>query len=185
MRGLGYHRGHSEACRKRMGECMKDDERMAKARQRMTEYAAERIKEDEEKRRRKDEGRSIEPFNKEEPLSKEKVSQSGEQEQSKSSSSSSGVKRQREETDALEKEDVLEEEESLTRGVKRQSEVADEESASKRRLDEEHGVKRSVEEGSEMSDAIRVRIDIMEEDELHESEGVWEGETTTRLLGNN
>ena len=35
--------GHSEECRKRMEECLKDDERIKRARDRMTEYAAEKI----------------------------------------------------------------------------------------------------------------------------------------------
>ena len=50
--GRHYHQGHSEACRKRVEECLKDDARIKAARQRMTEYAAERIRGDDEKRRR-------------------------------------------------------------------------------------------------------------------------------------
>ena len=75
-----YHQGHSEDCRRRIEECLKDDERMKAARQRMTEYAAERVREDDMKRRKKDE-KEKEKSKSEEPK---------ESEESQASSSSSG-----------------------------------------------------------------------------------------------
>ena len=85
-----------------MEECLKDDERIKRARDRVTEYAAERIREDDEKRRRS------EPTVREETVGPREEPDTVERNEP-SSSSTDTRKRGREANDVLEKKDVQEE----------------------------------------------------------------------------
>ena len=117
----------------------------------MTEYAAERIREEDLKRRRK------EGSVKEENQSEE-ARGSGE---GQAASSSSGLrKRERDPEDALEQGDVIEEEQA-DRGVKRGSEEEGREEARRRKLEVEHGIKRSAEDEGETPESTRLRIEMM------------------------
>ena len=98
--------------------------------------------------------------------SKEEENPSLERGQS-SSSSSSGIKREREPGDVVEKEDVIEDEQSV-RGAKRESEVADREEVRRRKIELEQGTKRNAEEDCEQPVTTRLRIEMMEKDEIHE-----------------
>ena len=98
---------------------------------------------------------------------KEEENQSLERGQSSSSASSSSLKREREPEDVVEKEDVIEEEQSV-RGMKRESEAVDREEIRRRKLELEQGIKRSAEDGGEQSVTTKQRIEMIEKDELHE-----------------
>ena len=65
------------------------------------------------------------------------------------------------------KEDVIEDEQSV-RGVKRESEVEDREEIRRRKLELEQGTKRSAEDEFEQPVTTKLRIEMMEKDELHE-----------------
>ena len=163
-----YHQRHSEECRRRVEDCLKDEERMKTARQRMTEYAAERIRHEDQKRLRKEVR-----FKEEEPTKLEEGIEVNEP--SSSSSSSGSLKRNRDPSDVLEKEDLLEEgqREESTRGVKRA--IVDEESdeARRRRLELEQGATRTAEDEGETPEATKQRIFMVDQDELHEPEFSW------------
>ena len=54
--------------------------------------------------------------------------------------------------------------------MKRESEVADREESRRRKVELEHGTKRSAEDNGEQSVTTKLRIEMMEKDELHEEE---------------
>ena len=62
------------------------------------------------------------------------------------------------------------EDEQADRGVKRGSEEEGREEARRRTLELEDGIKRPADEEGETPDSTRMRIEMMEKDELHEDE---------------
>ena len=70
------------------------------------------------------------------------------------------MKRVREPGDVVEKEDVIEDEQSV-RGVKRESEVVDREGSRRRQVELEHGTKRSAEDDGEQPVTTKLRIEMM------------------------
>ena len=68
----------------------------------------------------------------------------------------------------LEKEDVIEEESN--RGIMRNSESELVEDAGRRKVELEQGIKRAAETGTDQPEATRIKIQALEEDELHEDE---------------
>ena len=146
---------------------MKDDERIKAARQRMTEYAAEKLREEDQKRRRRDETAV-----KEEVAEPQAEAFKGSQKGGSSSSSSGIRKRERDPDDVLEKEDLLEEE--SCRGTKRTNDEEITAESSRRSIEMERGTKRVADSDGEQPEATRLRIQACEEDELHEPEWMWD-----------
>ena len=146
---------------------MRDDERVKRARDRANEYVAERIREDEEKRRKTDTAEA--------DTANEGVEQASNQPTANDDATQGEIqpsrKREREESEqGPESEDE-------ERNLKRESADGQREADIRRKLLPERGTRREAEEEpNDNSGASRVRLEIVEEDDLHETEWMWDGD---------